>query len=320
MSKEGSSKNYQSLSKIKEMYEFHFKKDSTNLMVRKLSGGLKNAVYLLENGEEKIVLKISPLDETKMISADRGIFWWEAKMLEKMEKMNFPAPRLLAYDDTHLICDSSYIFMTYVDGKNYLEEKEKGALSKEEITNIEHELGVLSKKITNIKGDNFFFPSQPNKKFKDNYEFVLNMFQLLLNDAITYGVDLSDEVYSIILGIIHSKKESLNNIDGVSLTHTDIWDGNVLVKNGKVTGIVDFADVYFCDEILTFYFHTIDGITSEFFLDGYGKTLSYDEKVRIEIYRMYVILKMIVDCKLKQYGRFEWMYKNLDVRIKELTK
>ena len=72
---------------------------------------------------------------------------------------------------------------------------------------------------------------------------------------------------------------------------------------------------------MTFYFHTIDGITSDYYLKGFdNKKLNYDEKVRIEIYRMYVILKMIVDCGLKQYGKFSWMYENLDNRIKILKK
>ena len=35
----------------------------------------------------------------------------------------------------------------------------------------------------------------------------------------------------------------------------------------------------------------------------FNKELNYDEKVRIEIYRMYVILKMIVDCQIKKYGK-----------------
>ena len=46
----------------------------------------------------------------------------------------------------------------------------------------------------------------------------------------------------------------------------------------------------------------------------------YDEKIRIEIYRLYVILKMIVDWKLKQYGKFDWMYENLDTRIDSLQR
>ena len=92
-------------------------------------------------------------------------------------------------------------------------------------------------------------------------------------------------------------------------------------KNGKVYGIADFSDLYFGDEIMTFYFHTIDGKTSESFLNGFNnKKLNNDEKIRIEIYRLYVILKMIVDWKLKQYGKFDWMYENLDTRIDSLQR
>ena len=72
---------------------------------------------------------------------------------------------------------------------------------------------------------------------------------------------------------------------------------------------------------MTFYFHTIDGKTSENFLNGFNnKKLNNDEKIRIEIYRLYVILKMIVDWKLKQYGKFDWMYENLDTRIDSLQR
>lgn len=61
--------------------------------------------------------------------------------------------------------------------------------------------------------------------------------------------------------------------------------------------------------------------TSESFLNGFNiKELNRDEKIRIEIYRMYVILKMIVDCKIKKYGKFDWMYDNLDSRVRALQK
>lgn len=35
------------------------------------------------------------------------------------------------------------------------------------------------------------------------------------------------------------------------------------------------------------------------------------------IYSVYV---MIVDCELKQYGKFDWMYENLNSRIDNLQK
>ncbi len=312
-------KNYQSDFVIKKIYETHFHKNADNLNISILSGGLKNAVYLIDDGIEKVVLKIAPKDETKMISADRNILWWEAKMLKLMNECDIPTPKFIAYDNSGNICQSSYILMSYIKGKNYLEIKE--TLSAEEVANIEYQLGVISKKICSIKGNAFFLPSQPNKKFNNNFEFVLNLFELLLSDAKSKNMDLGDDSYNIIRNIIYSKKDSLNNISNLCLNHTDIWDGNVIVNNGQVEGIVDFTDLYVCDELMTFYFHTIDGITSENFLRGFdNKVLNTDEKIRIEIYRMYTILKMIVDCELKQYGRFDWMYENLNSKIDVLQR
>lgn len=316
MTKNSSSsvKNYQSESVIKKIYETFFQGNVDNLTISVLSGGLKNAVYLLDDGKKKVVLKIAPKDENKMISADRNILWWEARMLKLMNEYDIPTPKFIAYDDSGNICQSPYILMSYIEGKNYLEIKE--TLSSEEIANIEYQLGVISKKICSIKGNEFFLPSQPNKKFNNNFEFVLNLFELLLNDAKSKNMDLGEDSYNIIRNIIYSKKDSLNNISNLCLNHTDIWDGNVIVNEGRVEGIVDFTDLYVCDELMTFYFHTIDGITSENFLRGFdNKVLNTDEKIRIEIYRMYIILKMIVDCELKQYGRFEWMYENLNSKI-----
>lgn len=312
-------KNYQSDLTIKQMYQDAFNKNSDNIIISKLSGGLKNAVYLIEDDGQKVVLKIAPKDETKMITADRGILWWEAEMLKLMESIDFPSPRLLYYADEYKICESPYMFMSYISGENYLEFKNN--LTQEEIENIEYQLGKLSSIICSIKGKKFFLPAQPDKEFSNNYEFILNLFELLLNDANERNMNLGVDGYNKIRQIIEQEKNSLNNITNLCLSHTDIWDGNVIINNGNVAGIVDFSDLYYCDELLTFYFHTIDGKTSPNFLMGFNnKQLTTDEKIRIEIYRMYVILKMIVDCELKQYGRFDWMYENLDTRIDTLQK
>lgn len=312
-------KNYKSDEQIKNIYNNVFNKNAKDLIISKLSGGMKNTVYLISTEESKVVLKVAPKDETKMISADRNTLWWEAEMLKLMNTISFPSPKYIFYDDSCTICESPYLFMSYIPGFNYLEKKD--SLDKHTIANIEYEIGTLSKKISTISGESFFLPAQPNKRFNNNYEFITNLFELLLNDAFSVDLDLGKNNYEIIREILVKYKDSLNNISRISLAHTDIWDGNILINNNKISGIVDFSDLYYCDELLSFYFHTIDGKTSQSFLNGYGKfNLNQDELYRIEIYRMYVILKMIVDCKLKNYGRFDWMYENLNTRIKSLTK
>ena len=79
--------------------------------------------------------------------------------------------------------------------------------------------------------------------------------------------------------------------------------------------------MYFGDELMTFYFHTIDEQTSKNFLKGFNqKVLTIDEKVRIEIYRLYVLLRMIVDVEYKGYGRYNWMYEKFNNQFKKIRK
>lgn len=304
---------------IRKLYEYNFKRSSNNIAIKTLSGGLKSAVYLIEDNKSKIVLKIAPKYNKSTISVDNNTLWWEVEMLKKMEEINFPSPKVLAYDSSCSICHVPYFFMTYLDGENYLEIKDK--LNEEQQKQIEYEIGTLSFAICKAPSNQFFLPGEPQLKFSNNYEFIFHLFDLLLTDARNHNVDLGENRCKRIFGILEEKKDSINNIDNLCYVNTDMWDGNILIKDGHISGIVDFADIYCCDEIMTFYFHTIDGKLSESFLKGYNKSnLSYDEMTRIEIYRMYVILKMIIECKIKEYGRFDWMYDNLSERMKILNK
>ena len=129
MQNNSSFKNYQDIQTIKTMYEKAFDdKNTKDVKINILSGGMKNAVYLIENNNKKVVLKIAPKDESKMISVDRNIFWWEAEMLKRMQEINFPSPRLLYYDDSCVLCESPYLFMSYIEGKTYSKIKVGGKI------------------------------------------------------------------------------------------------------------------------------------------------------------------------------------------------
>ena len=313
-------KNYYSNEIVKKMYEKSFGKDSSLIEIKRLSGGLKNAVYLISDNNEKVVLKISSIDERKMLTVDRNILWWEAKMLKLLEDLEIPSPMLLSFDDSLEICDFPYVFMSYIDGENFLNIK--NSLSNEQLKLLEYELGKISLKISSIKSEKFFLPCQPNLSFSNNFEFIYNLFILLVGDATVKQMMVNNISFDEILNLVENRKKSLNNISNICLTHTDLWDGNILIKNGKISGILDFSDLYFCDELMTFYFHTLDEITSINFLDGFKKEeLIYDEMVRIEIYRLYVLFKMIVDVEFKGYGRYDWMYEKFEdqfIKIKKL--
>lgn len=292
---------------ICEMYEYAFKRKVNNIGIKKLSGGLKNKVYLIDDGKRKIVLKVEPSNIDAMSDIDRNVLWWEAEMLKYIEKLNIPSPKLLFYSDKTNFCTSPFLFMTYIEGNSYLSCKDN--LSKEQKQRIEYEIGQISYKVSSIKKKKYFLPSYPNKIFKTNFDFIKFLFSLLLKVYDECNINVDGISKDKIDQLLKEKKDYLNKINKICLSNTDLWDGNILIKNGEITGIVDFTDIFYCDELMNFYFHPTDSDTSEYFLLGYNnKKLTTDEIIRIEIYRFYNLLKMIVDCEIKKYGRFSSIY------------
>lgn len=306
-------KNYLSDEDIKKLYNKLFKSNTEDINITKLTGGLKNAVYLIECKGEKVVLKTESCENKKTITLDKNAMWWEASMMKELEELDIPSPKLLYFDGSCNDIKYPYIFMSYLEGNNYLEEK--GHLSEQEREYIDEQVGEICKKISKINKNEYFIPTYSSKKIANNYEFILTLFDSIIKDATLKNIKLNNIEYEEIYNLLSKNKNVLKNNEKISLCHADLWDGNILVKDNRVSGIIDFADMYFGDELFTFYFHTLDGV-SEKFLKGYGKEkLTETEKLRIDIYEMFTIFKMIVDCDYKGYGKYDWMYKKFDEKF-----
>lgn len=118
-------KNYQSDETIRKMYEKAFNKSAQNLVITILRGGLKNAVYLIQDGEDKIVLKIGSTNDDKILTIDRNTLWWEAETLKTIERLDAPTPTLLYFDNSFDVCNAPYIFMSYLEGENFFDKKKQ---------------------------------------------------------------------------------------------------------------------------------------------------------------------------------------------------
>ena len=291
---------------IEHMYQAAFHKKKT-IGIQKLSGGLKNRVYLIDDGKTKIVLKVEPINDKLINPLDKNTIWWEAQVLQELEGLNIKIPKVLFYSDGIEEYPYPFLFISYIEGNNYLNCKDN--ISKSVKEDISFNIGLITKKICSIKKDYYFLPSEPNKHFKDNYSFIYYLYDSLLKIYKKHNINIDGITKEDILKVLNNKKKELNNVKEISMCNIDLWDGNILVKDGHISGIVDFNDTFYCDELMAFYFHLTDKKYDEFFLLGYGKKgFKNDEKVRIEIYRLYVFLKMIIDSEIRNYGRFSKIY------------
>lgn len=317
------SKAFQSEETIKKMYEQAFNKKSDNLKITLLDGGMKCAVYLILNDDEKVVLKVAPADQKLLLSYERNTMWWEVQMLELLKNFNIPIPQILYYDDSKKICKSPYFFMSYIEGKKLSDYK--GILDDESRMLIEYELGKICYKLSKIEGNEYFISSYSDIIFSNNYDFIKKLFESLILDAKSKNIIIPNHNYEDFILMLDNNKTQLNNVKRICLVHSDIWDGNIIIKDGKISGIVDFADLYFCDELFNFYFHTLQTKTSKSFINGFGKDkLSFDEEIRIIIYRIFTILKMIIEKDYKKFSDkntdFSWLYNKLEKEIQKLNE
>lgn len=295
-------------------------KDVKNII--QLKGGTTSLVYLIETvNSKKYVMKIEKTNDDNLLSIEKNTIWWEAKMLKLMEQISIPAPKIVNYQEKNSQNMYSYILMNYIEGTNY--SKLKKECSNEEKKYIETRVGEICSKISSISESCFFLPFSPNQVFNNNYEFVLYLFNSILNDAKKFNITIGNYTYQAILDIIGQNKKELNNINKICLVHSDAWDGNILVNNKEIS-IVDFSDLYFCDELMTFYFHSLENNFSNDFLKGYGKKeFTDDELVRIRIYRLFVLLKMFIEKEIKNFNNkndLSWIYEKLDTEINLLNK
>ncbi|MCI8575416.1 MAG: aminoglycoside phosphotransferase family protein [Bacilli bacterium] len=303
---------------IQKMYEKAFHKKLILFDIKKLDGGFTNEVYLINNGNHKVVLKADTQDLSKLTTVDRNLMWWEAKMLEFLNSQNIPSPEFLYFDDSCEVVSFPYIFMDYVPGVNYFSFKKQ--MSKRDVESIDYQLGELAYQISSFKPNYYFLPSAPDLKFSNNYDFVSHLFESILNDASKFNC-FDSKIYSDVRAILERYKKSLINVSAPRLSHTDMWDGNILVSGNEVASLIDLSDMYICDEIMTFCFHPIKGDPSASFLKGYNhKELNTYEQNRIDIYRMYVIIKMIVKGVLMDLGDLEWKYDSLNSQISRLSR
>ena len=254
--------------------------------IKRLSGGFCSAVYLVETAEEKMVLKLASGTGVKVMRNEVKYIPTEAEMLKLFqERLDIPMPKLLFYDDSGEICDVPYFFMSYLDGVPLCDDQ---TITDAQRADVKKEMGVITRKICSLKADIFGIPNIPESYCKKNSDFINLLFDWLLCDAEEKGIAIPGITSADLKKLIRKYGKELDEVTGPVYVHTDTWDGNLLIKNGKLTGLIDYAAVLWADPLLSHDFHDFGDVPNPYFLQGYGKIeFTQNEKIRIQIYREY---------------------------------
>lgn len=276
----------------------HMPKD---FICRELAGGLCNAVYLVQADGRKLVLKIASPQNVVTMRHEKYYIQTEAEMLKLFgEKINIPAPELVCFDNSGEICHEPYFFMSFIEGKPLDTFSEYP--SAREIYGIKSRLGEICRQISSVESTHFGIPNLPDTYSHSNCDFMLKMFHMLLLDADDRKIEIPGIRGRELLSLIGQCRPQLDEVKKPVYVHTDTWNGNLMIQDGKLSGLIDYAAVLYGDVLLNHDFHDFGERPEKAFCEGFGKMEFTDnEWIRILVYRIWHRLGMIVERGFREY-------------------
>jgi aminoglycoside phosphotransferase (APT) family kinase protein len=295
---ESLTKNKQSEDIIIKMASTAFK-DHKVTSIEELKQGYFNVAYLikLSDGQE-VILKIAPKQNTLIMTYEKNIMQTEVETMRMVKQQtDVPVAEVLYYDHSHTLCEADYFFMSKLEGESYFSLKNQ--LSDEEKSYIDYQLGQFNAKINLIKGEKFGYYGQPQKQGLNWHQTFSTIIEDTLKDGEALNIDIGIE-YNAVQALLAKYKSAFDEVTMPCLVHWDLWAGNVFIKDGKISGIIDFERCLWADKFMEcgFRSHSVE----KDFYKGYGiTTLTKNEEIRIYWYALYLDLVMTVECDYRQY-------------------
>ena len=274
--------------------------------ITELTEGMCNVAYhiLFSDGSESI-LKIAAKDRSGNTSNEIGLMEAEVTAMQLVrEHTRIPVAKVYKYDTSRTICDGDYFFMEKMSGESL--SKIRDTLSGEEQTKIYEQIGKYSRQLTAIEQPSFGMLGD-SSRFSSLYDFVRYLLHNLIRDAKNRNIDIlydGDEL----LDSLATDRRAFETVEHATLIHWDMWEGNVFVENGRVSGIIDWERAMWGEPFMDdrFRYHN----RNQAFLRGFGQTaFSKEEERRLRWYDILLYLTMMIEVFYRGYeddGQYRW--------------
>lgn len=280
-------KNIQSESTLMKLIHHAFPERKLENL-HELTEGYFNIAYEVsfEDGT-KSVLKIAPDPKVTVMTYEQNIMEAEVHSMRlAAQKTRVPLPEVEFYDPSCTLCSSPYFFMNKINGKSL--SSQKSLLSSEQVSHIYHLVGSLNKEINQITNDSFGYPGQKALQGKNWFDVFTAMITAVILDAEKESIDLTISVKEL-FERLQMDRSIFSNVLTPQLVHWDIWDGNIFIDNGKMTGLIDWERCLWGDPLMEVGFRSY--AQSADFLRGYGiGEFTEEEKRRILWYDLYLLM------------------------------
>jgi len=304
-------KNRQSRETISEMAKKAFP-DKKIAQLKELTEGMCNVTYDIsfEDGSESI-LKIAAKDRSGNTSNEVNLMQAEVRAMKlASENCSFKVADIQYYDTSNTICDGNYFFMEKLKGDNYHFVKEN--MSEEAIVTVDTEIGKISRELSQVKNPQFGFLGE-EKRYDSLFQFVKRLLENLISDAKKRNIDIVYDEQTF-MDQLEKDQSAFEAVREASLVHWDMWEGNVFVKDGHVSGIIDWERAMWGEPFMDDRFRMHN--RGKHFLEGYGQTsFSEEELKRLRWYDVILFLTMMIEVYYREFedeGQYFWAKEMLE--------
>ncbi|TDC07816.1 aminoglycoside phosphotransferase family protein, partial [Streptomyces sp. 8K308] len=263
-----------------------------------LTGGTYNTLHRLSLRDgRRLILKVPPPADTPGLSHERGLLFGEAAFY-RAAAGTAPVPEVVSFGE-------DYLLMTECPGVSWHEAPP----AEGERAGLRRELGALVGRLHAIRGPGFGYPGGALPVSADWRGTFTTMLDVVLTDAERYAAPLPvppDRIRDLAAAVA----PTLDEVREPALVHYDLWAGNVLLADGRVSALIDGERMFWGDPLADFASLCLLAPLDRELLDGYASVggrvdFTAEERTRMALYRTYLYVIMLAECAPRGYGADE---------------
>ncbi len=272
----------------------------TSKLGRRLSGhaelkdGWFNTTYALTLDDgRRAVLKASPPDGVPVLRYEADILRSELTVMTLLrERTSIPIPAVLCVDFSRQIVPLNYYVMEWLPGQ--MLNAVQDSLPPATLASVRRETGHVLRQINSIQGPTYGMVANP--RFQTWREAFVGFMEDVALDGEASAVRLD---YDAIRRTVERHADSLDAVDVPHLVHWDLWEGNIGVVEGRISGVIDFERAFWGDPLMETNWMNA---TPEF-VDGYGDDLRKGPAARERrlLYDLYLLSIMQIEAWYRQF-------------------
>ncbi|MEV0649524.1 aminoglycoside phosphotransferase family protein [Phytomonospora sp. NPDC050363] len=251
-------------------------------------------------GGSRVVLKVPPDPAAPCLRYERGILRGEADFYVHAASVGVPVPAVIRAALDGGPVEGGYLVMSEIPGVSW----DRAELGETDRRRLRRDLGRLVAALHTVTGPAFGYPGEGPGPLTGTWRDAFTaMIAAILTDAADHAAPLPVPLGEIGEAFAASAP-LLDEVDRPALVHFDLWDGNILVDGGEISGLIDGERMFWGDPLADFaslaLFADIEADAD--FLHGYGgPVFTAEARRRLAMYRAYLYLLMLVESVPRGY-------------------